>query len=265
MRTLEVDDLFRIEQIGRYYGGPFSFSPAGGTLAYVLQRPKETATLHTQRPLAGNDRADIWLVELPAGIPRNLTEGVTDGAGYWAPAWSPDGARLAMLSNRGGNVRLWVWEKATGQLRQLTQRGVRLDFSNVPYAWLSIETILCPVLAEGEQPEPMNLEARAPERAMRAWPKVWAGREDTGRYLLNSPNFFVDRVQTPLLIIHGDMDYIPIQQGEEFFMGLYRQGKRAAFVRYWGEGHVPESLANIRDMWQRILGWFEQAPGAGAG
>jgi dipeptidyl aminopeptidase/acylaminoacyl peptidase len=75
----------------------------------------------------------------------------------------------------------------------------------------------------------------------------------------------VDRVQTPLPIIHGDMDYIPIPQGEEYFMGLYRQGKRAAFVRYWGEGHVPESPANIRDMWQRILGWFEQASGAGTG
>src|SRR5947209_8892533 len=202
MRTLAVDDLFRIEQIGRYYGGPFSFSPDGGTLAYVLQRPKETVTLHTQRPLAGNDRADIWLVELPAGIPRNLTTGVTDGAGYWAPAWSPDGARLAMLSNRGGNVRLWVWEKATGQLRQLTQRGVRLDFSNVPYAWLSTETILCSVLAEGEQPELMNLEARAPERAMRAWPKAWAGREATASVLQSSVPVDLSEVpQGQLLLI----------------------------------------------------------------
>ena len=89
--------------------------------------------------------------------------------------------------------------------------------------------------------------------------------KDAGRYLLNSPIFFVDRVQTPLLIIHGDMDYSPIQQGEEFFMSLYRQGKRAAFVRYWGEGHVLESPANIRDMWRRILAWFEKASGARTG
>ena len=40
-------------------------------------------------------------------------------------------------------------------------------------------------------------------------------------------------------------------------MGLYRQGKRAEFVRYWGEGHVLESPANIRDMWQRIFAWFD--------
>src|SRR5436305_12935694 len=115
MRTLEVDDLFRIEQIGRYYGGPFSFPPDGQTLAYVLQRPKETVTLHTQRPLAGNDRADLWLVELPAGTPRNPPMGRADGVGYWAPAWSPAGARLAMLSNGGGIVRRWVGEEAVGQ------------------------------------------------------------------------------------------------------------------------------------------------------
>lgn len=82
--------------------------------------------------------------------------------------------------------------------------------------------------------------------------------KDLGRYLRNSPIFAIDRVQTPLMIIQGDMDYVPIQQGEEFFRGLHRQGKRAAFVRYWGEGHVLTSPANIRDMWQRILNWFEE-------
>ena len=50
------------------------------------------------------------------------------------------------------------------------------------------------------------------------------------------------------MIIPGDLDYVAIQQGEEVFMSLYRQGKRAEFVRYWGEGHVIESPANIRDM-----------------
>jgi dipeptidyl aminopeptidase/acylaminoacyl peptidase len=82
--------------------------------------------------------------------------------------------------------------------------------------------------------------------------------EDAARYVRNSPLFYADRVQTPLMIIQGDMDYVSLQQGEEFFTALYRQGKRAAFVRYWGEGHVLESPANIRDMWQRILAWLAQ-------
>ena len=82
--------------------------------------------------------------------------------------------------------------------------------------------------------------------------------KDLGRYLRNSPIFYVDRVETPIMIVQGDIDYIPIQQGEEFFSALYRQGKRAEFVRYWGEGHGLNSPANIRDMWTRIFAWLDQ-------
>jgi dipeptidyl aminopeptidase/acylaminoacyl peptidase len=53
------------------------------------------------------------------------------------------------------------------------------------------------------------------------------------------------------------MDYVSLQQGEEFFTALYRLGKRAKFVRYWGEGHVIASPANTRDMWDNILAWLD--------
>jgi len=81
---------------------------------------------------------------------------------------------------------------------------------------------------------------------------------DAERYLRNSPLLYADRIETPLLIIQGDLDYVPIQQGEELFTALYRQGKRARFVRYWGEGHLLNSPANIRDMWERIFAWLDQ-------
>jgi len=81
--------------------------------------------------------------------------------------------------------------------------------------------------------------------------------EDPERYRRNSPLTYVNQVETPLMIIQGDLDYVPVEQGEEFFSALYRQGKPADFVRYWGEGHVLESPANVKDMWDRIFGWFE--------
>jgi dipeptidyl aminopeptidase/acylaminoacyl peptidase len=82
---------------------------------------------------------------------------------------------------------------------------------------------------------------------------------DLERYVRNGPLFRIDRVETPVMIIHGDMDSsVPIEQGEEFFSGLYRQNKRARFVRYWGEGHQLESPANIRDMWKQIYDWFDE-------
>jgi len=78
------------------------------------------------------------------------------------------------------------------------------------------------------------------------------------RYARNSPITYVERIHTPLLIAQGDMDFVAIQQGEEFFNALYRQGKRAEFVRYWGEGHVFRSEANVADLWRRMCAWFDE-------
>ncbi len=64
-------------------------------------------------------------------------------------------------------------------------------------------------------------------------------------------------MHTPLLIVHGDMDGAPIQQGEQAFFGLYRLGRRARFVRYWGEGHVIGSTANVRHLWTQIFEWLD--------
>ncbi len=77
-------------------------------------------------------------------------------------------------------------------------------------------------------------------------------------YIKNSPFFYADRVETPVLIIQGDLDYVHIQQGEEFFNALYRQGKRTRFIRYWGEGHVIQSPANIKHMWKQIFKWLKE-------
>ena len=81
---------------------------------------------------------------------------------------------------------------------------------------------------------------------------------DLWRYLKNSPAYYLDRVTTPLLLIHGDQDHVPIEGAEEVFTGLHRLGKRVRFVRYFGEGHVIDSPANIRDMWGRIFAWLAE-------
>ncbi|MFC4309440.1 S9 family peptidase [Steroidobacter flavus] len=83
--------------------------------------------------------------------------------------------------------------------------------------------------------------------------------EDQWHYWRNSPINYVDRVETPLLMIHGEQDIRgPMTQAEAFFFGLYRQGKRAKLLRYWGEDHgLRQSPANIRDMYEQIVAWLK--------
>jgi len=82
--------------------------------------------------------------------------------------------------------------------------------------------------------------------------------KDLDRYLRNSPYVHADKVTTPLLMIHGDLDAIPLSQAEQFFIALNRLGKRAKLVRYLAEGHIIESPGNTIDMWENILNWFDE-------
>ena len=196
-RLLAPDDLFKLEEVGQV-----SLSPDGQWLAYVVKRPKTTARIHTQQLLNGNDRGDIWLVSTVAGKPQNLTHGEVDSSGYWAPTWSPSGERLAMLSTKGGIVGLWMWEKTSGRLKQLTERSVDQFTLQTPFLWLSDQHLVCPVLPEGQKPWMMNSEMGAAEMAMRKWPKAWQGREPTAS-LLESGNRLQpgQRPQGQLLLI----------------------------------------------------------------
>ncbi|HEU4931661.1 MAG TPA: prolyl oligopeptidase family serine peptidase, partial [Pyrinomonadaceae bacterium] len=78
------------------------------------------------------------------------------------------------------------------------------------------------------------------------------------RYRENSSIHRANKVETPLLLIHGELDFIPIQQAEEFYTALYRQDKRVTLLRYAGEGHTISDRANVLDMWQRIEKWLAE-------
>lgn len=78
------------------------------------------------------------------------------------------------------------------------------------------------------------------------------------RYLENSPIFFIDKVNTPLLIMHNDKDgAVPWYQGIEFYMALRRLGKPAWMLNYNDEGHGLVKLQNRKDFQLRMLQFFE--------
>lgn len=183
-RPFTIDDLFEIEDIGRYYGGPYAFSPDGKQLAFTRVRPKKSLANHKWEYLWGNAGGDIWLQAKPGDAPINITNGVSDGSGWWSPQWSADGTRLAMLSTRGGNACVWVWNARTRELKQLSQRASSLrDVHERPYLWVDNQHLLYPALAPGDQPLGMAIELQTPQIASREWPKVIRGEQPTANVL----------------------------------------------------------------------------------
>jgi dipeptidyl aminopeptidase/acylaminoacyl peptidase len=62
-------------------------------------------------------RSNIWVVDTAGTRLRELTRGSWRDS---APVWSPDGARIAFLSDRDGTTQMHVLFVATGELAQLT-------------------------------------------------------------------------------------------------------------------------------------------------
>lgn len=81
--------------------------------------------------------------------------------------------------------------------------------------------------------------------------------KDLDRYLRNSPVLMAERVTSPLMLVQGDQDYVPMAQGEEMYAALVQLGKEVQFVRYWGEGHVLAKAAHLEDLWTRIFAWLD--------
>lgn len=78
------------------------------------------------------------------------------------------------------------------------------------------------------------------------------------RYLENSPIFFLDKVNTPVLILHNDKDgAVPWYQGIEYFVGLRRLGKPAWMLNYNDEPHWPVKLQNRKDFQLRMSQFFD--------
>jgi dipeptidyl aminopeptidase/acylaminoacyl peptidase len=82
--------------------------------------------------------------------------------------------------------------------------------------------------------------------------------EYPARYIENSPIFYIDKINTPLLIMHNDADgHVPWYQGIEFFVSLRRLGKPSWFLNYNGEPHWPLKLQNRKDFNIRLAQFFD--------
>lgn len=84
---------------------------------------------------------------------------------------------------------------------------------------------------------------------------------DPDRYVRNSPLFHADKITAPVLLAYGDLDEYGDGQGGEMFSALYRQGKDAKLLTFWGEGHVVSAPGNVQRLYDEVLDWLDLAFG----
>jgi dipeptidyl aminopeptidase/acylaminoacyl peptidase len=84
---------------------------------------------------------------------------------------------------------------------------------------------------------------------------IWEAPE---LYKENSPIFFADKVQTPLLMTHNDKDgAVPWYQGIEYFMALRRLQKPVWLLQYNDEAHNLVERRNSKDLVVRLQQFFD--------
>ena len=84
-------------------------SPDGRTVLFSVATPD----------VAKNARlSQVWVVSIEGDAPRQLTR---EGTRNERPRWSPDGKRIAFISNRGGSQQVWLMDPDGSKARPLTE------------------------------------------------------------------------------------------------------------------------------------------------
>jgi len=93
-----------------------------------------------------------------------------------------------------------------------------------------------------------------PEWEFRGTP--WTSKELYERW---SPSNFAANFKTPMLVIHGELDYrVPVSQGFELFTALQVMNVPSKFLYFPDEGHWVLKPQNSRLWYQTVLDWIDQ-------
>jgi len=80
-----------------------------------------------------------------------------------------------------------------------------------------------------------------------------------------NPAMFADKFQTPMLVLHGELDYrVPVTQGLELYGVLKGKGVEARLVYFPNENHWILKPNNSLLWYREFTGWLERHIGKGA-
>jgi len=106
-----------------------------------------------------------------------------------------------------------------------------------------------------------NWQSYYGENAIDQWMIPYFGAsvyDDPAVYAKSSPITFIKNVKTPTLVVVGERDgECPPPQSYEFWHALKTLGVKTEFVLYPGEGHGFRKPEDSRDVFERLVKWFQ--------
>jgi dipeptidyl aminopeptidase/acylaminoacyl peptidase len=207
-------------------------SPDGKTVAFV----RTTTDVAT-----GKRNADIWVVPADgSGAPKLFIGGEkTENS----PRWSPDGKSLAFISNRDGEMQVYVADAGGGSIRQVTKVAAGAQPPLVFSPDSSMLAFVSDVKTGEDAPANVHVLTRLLYRHWDEW------RENVRHHVFVVPAAGPSGGGDPIAkdLTPGDVDSPPTQQ-EDAAIAFTPDSREVVFVSN-RDGNDKEAYSTNNDVW----------------
>ena len=198
-----------------------------GTLVAFVRTTTDVAT--------GRRNADIWVVPSDGSAPPRLLVGGEKSEN--TPRWSPDGRRIAFLSNRDGAANLYLADADGGNVRPVTRLAAGVQ---PPVVFSPNGAMLAFVSDVKQTPDPPGQARHITRLFYRHW--------DEWRHNVRHHVFVVRAAGgEPTDLTPGDFDSPPTQQ-EDAAIAFTPDGTEVVFVSN-RDGQDKEAWSTNNDVW----------------
>lgn len=231
-RPFRFEELAKAERIGG-----FNLSPDGRWIAYAVGTPVVSEN---------RTKSAIWLAPVGPGAPRRLTSGEKRDSD---PLFSPDGRRVAFLSNRDGSSQIWTVDLSGGESAKATSFPTEVSgFRWSPDGrWFVIVSEVFPDCADVACLETrVKARANSPTKA-RVSERLLFRHWDSWKEGLRTHVWKVPATGgAPVDLTPGDWDAPPFDVGGALAFDVSPDGKEFVFASNHDE---VEALSTNSDVW----------------
>src|SRR5438067_2521926 len=140
------------------------------------------------------------------------------------------------------------------------QSGPRASFGGYMIDWIATHTNRFKVLVSHDGVyDNRSMYGETEELWFPEWELKGLPWQKSSVYEKWSPAQFVPNIQTPMLIIEGELDFrVPHGQAFEIFTALQRRGIPLKLLYFPDEGHWVLKAQNSQLWYKTVLGWLDQ-------